>query len=412
MTSRRRNWVVLGIAALAIAVLLLGLTDRGQTPTVTVVRVVRQPIESWISTNGKVEPIHPFILRARLDTFVLRVAVNSGQRVRKGQLLVALDGSRAAARLAEARQNLLAAERRLTDAQAGGPPLQRAQLAAEFAKARATRNRLAAEHKTLVILVRQHAATPDELAQNQLRLTEAEANLEYARQQLTNLARQARFDAAQARLQIAQAKAQIANLTAQLASTRLLAPVDGTVYALPVKVGDYVHVGDPVVSVADLLRVRLRAYVDEVDLGSVEAGQPVQVQWDGLPGRVWHGHTEIIPKQVVPYQDRRVGEVICSIDGADRLLLPDTNVDVRIRVARRSSALVVPRTAILGQRGDHFVYVVQGDRLRRRAVKVGVASIDHFEVLSGLRPGERVALPGAAGLKDGIEIQPVEAQGQ
>jgi HlyD family secretion protein len=410
MTSRRRKWVALGIAALAIAVLLLGLTGRGQMPTVSVVTATRHPIESWISTNGKIEPIQPFVLRARLDTFVLRVPVTNGQTVHKGQLLVELDGSSAAAKLAQARQNLLAARRQLRYALAGGPPLQRAQLASELAKSQATRDRLAAEHKSLEILVQQHAATPDELAQNQLRLTEAEANLEYDRQQIEDLARQARFDAARARLQIAQAQAETDNLGAQLASTRLLAPVDGTVYALPVKAGDYVHVGDPVVSVADLRHVRLRAYVDEVDLGSVVAGQFVQVQWDGLPGRVWQGRTEIIPKQVVPYQDRRVGEVLCSIDSADRLLLPDTNVDVRIRVARRQNALVIPRTAVLGQGSDRYVFVLKGDRLVRRHVSVGVASVDRFEILSGLQSGDRVALPGATGLKNGIQVHPVEAR--
>jgi HlyD family secretion protein len=410
MILRRRTWIALGIAALGIAVLLLGLAGRGQLPTVNVASITREPIESWISTNGKVEPIQPFILRARLDTFVLRVAVTNGQTVRKGQLLAELDGSGAAAKLAEARQNLLAAQRLLRNAEAGGPPVQLAQLASDLEKAQATRDRLAAEQKSLQVLVKEHAATSDELAQNQLQLKQAEADLSYLQQKKADLARQAQFDASQAQLQIAQAKAQISDFDAQVASTRLVAPIDGTVYSLPVKVGDYVHVGDPVVSVADLRRVRVRAYVDEVDLGSVASGQYVEVQWDGLPGRVWKGTTEEIPKQVVPYENRRVGEVLCSIDSGDQLLLPNTNVDLKIRLARHAAAIVAPRAAVRGVAGDRFAYVLQGDRIERRSVKIGIASTQEFEILSGLQPGDRVALPGSTELQNGMEIHPVEAQ--
>ena len=410
MTSRRRRWIALGIAALAIAVLLLGLAGRGQMPTVTVATVTRQPIESWISTNGKVEPIQPFILRARLDTFVLRVAVTNGQTVRKGQLLVELDGSSAAAKLAEARQNLLTAQRDLQNAEAGGPPVQLAQLASDLAKAQATRDRLASEQKSLETLVKEHAATSDELAQKQLQLKQAEAELIFLQQKKKDMAQQARFNASQARLQIEQARAQISDLGDKVASTRLVAPVDGTIYALPVKDGDFVHVGDPVVSIADLRRVRVRAYVDEVDLGSLAPDEYVEVQWDGLPGRAWKGSTEVIPKQVVQYGHRRVGEVLCSIDSFDQLLLPDTNVDLKIRVARHTGAMVLPRVAVRGQGMDRFVYVVKGDRVERRTVKVGIASTDEFEIVSGLQPGDRVALPGAAELKDGMQIHPVEGQ--
>ena len=379
-------------------------------PTVTVVSVTRQPIESWISTNGRVEPIQPFVLRARLDTFVLRVAVTNGQTVRKGQLLAELDGSGAQAKLAEARENLLAAERQLRNAQAGGPPVQLAQLESDLQKTQATHDRLAAEHKSLQVLVKEHAATADELAQNQLQLKQAEADLTYLQQKKKDLARQAQFDASQAQLQIAQAQAQISDFGEQVASTRLVAPIDGTVYSLPVKVGDYVHVGDPVDSVADLRRVRVQAYVDEVDLGSVAPDQYVEVQWDGLPGRVWKGMTEVIPKQVVASEKRLVVYVLCSMDSRDQRLLPNTNVDLRIRLARHTTAIVVPRAAVRGQGEDRFVYVLQGNRVERRPIRIGIASTQEFEVLSGLQPGDRVALPGAIELQNGMEVHPAEAQ--
>jgi HlyD family secretion protein len=401
---------VLGIAAVAVALLLVWLNGRGDTPTVTVTRVTRQAIESWISTNGKVEPIHPHILRARLDTFVLQVAVIASQQVKREQLLVQLDATGIEAQLAAARQSLLTARRQLQYAEAGGPPVELAQLQSELTKTQAQQASLSAQQKALETLVAEHAATPSELRQIQLQLKQTEAQLDYLQQKKRDLAQQAHFDARQARLLIAQAQAQIKDLSEKVASTRMVAPIDGTVYSLPVKVGDFVRTGDPVVSVADLRHVRVLAYVDEADLGSVSPNQPVQVQWDGLPGETWTGVTTEIPKQVVPYGPRRVGDVLCSINSYQGRLLPNTNVDVRIRVGRSASALVIPRAAVQGQINDHYVFLVRGGRLRRQPIKVGIASTSEFQVLEGLKAGERVALPGATLLKGGMQVHPVEVQ--
>lgn len=410
MTVRRRGWIVLVIAAAGVALLLLGLAGRGQLPDVSVARVSRQSLENWISTNGTVEPIQPFVLRARLDTFVTRVLAVNGQSVKRGQPLVELDVSVAQAQLAQARHHLLAAQRELRDAQAGGPPDDLAQLQSDLTKTEASRNRLAAQRKSLEQLVKQGAATRDELDQNALQLRQAEANLTYFKQKRQDLARQARFDAGAARLQITQARAQIADLSRKVASAHVVSPVDGTVYSLPVKAGDYVQVGAPLASIADLRDVRIRAYVDEVDLGLLEPKQRVEVQWDGLPGRTWYGQTQTMPKQVVPYQDRRVGEVLCSVGSSDEKLLPNTNVDVRILIARHRGVLAVPRAAVQGEGSDRYVYVVQGDRLERRPVKVGIASTELFEIKQGLREGDRVALPGSVNFQNGLEIHPVEGQ--
>ncbi len=411
MTVRRRTWIGLGIAASAVAVLLLGWAGRRPIPDVSVTRVQQRQIESWISTNGTVEPIQPFVLRARLDTFVASVPVVEGQTVRKGQLLAVLDGSTARAQLALARQNLLAARRQLEYAEAGGPPDVLAQLASDIAKTQASLDHLKSQNQALETLVREHAATRDELAQNQLQLKQAEANIEYLIARKKDLARQAAFSAEQAQLQIQQAVAQIRDLSEKVASTRVVSPVDGTVYALSFKPGDFVQIGQAVASVADLRHVRVRAYVDEVDLGPLASGDYVRVQWDGLPGHTWKGSVERLPKQVVPYGHRRVGDTICSINSLDQSLLPNTNVDVKIRVGQKTGALVVPRAAIRGQEGDRYVLlVVNGDHLRRQPVQVGIASSDRFEIRSGLTEGQLVALPSAAPLSDGMEIHPVEVR--
>ncbi len=88
------------------------------------------------------------------------------------------------------------------------------------------------------------------------------------------------------------------SLEERLHSATVISPVDGTFYSLPVHQGDYVKVGDLLAEIADLRHVRVRAFVDEPDLGRLAPGQEVQATWDAKPGRVWSGRTELIPNRL------------------------------------------------------------------------------------------------------------------
>jgi len=180
---------------------------------------------------------------------------------------------------------------------------------------------------------------------------------------------------------------------------------------LPVHAGDYVKVGDTLAEMADLSHVRVRAFVDEPDLGLLEPSQSVAVTWDAKPGRTWTGQTEQVPKQVVPRGVRSVGEVLCSIDNNQMELLPNTNVQVEIRVRERRNALVVPRGTVReDSKGRRYVWVFRDGRVHRRDVTLGIANASNYEVLSGLAEGDSLAEPVDTKLKEGMEVQSREAQ--
>ena len=410
LKTKPRIWVALGVGTAAVILLIFALAVRAPLPNVTVVPVTRQTLERWVSTNGTVEPKQPYVLRSQLDTFVTQVAVVEGQSVTRGQLLLALNSTQDVAQLAQARQQLLTAHRELQEARAGGPAAQVAQLDSELSKAEASRTELTAEQDALTRLVADHAATRDELQQNGLKLAQAKADFRFYQRKTRALARQAQNDAHQPQLRIRQAQADIADLSQKVRSARVVAPTDGTVYALPARTGDYVHIGDELAAMADLHEVRVVAYVDEMDLGALQENQPVEIQWDAIPGRVWTGRTELIPKQVLPYKDRSVGKVLCSASNADLRLLPNTHVDVRIRVQRRTGSLVVPRAAVQGAGTANYVYVYRDGRLHQQPVRLGIDSTSRFEVLDGLTEGELVAIPGTVTLADGLQVHPVEAR--
>ena len=406
--NNKGKWAGLGlVAGLAVLVLVL-LAVRGQSPAVQVVSVVRQDLNSSITSNGKVEPIAPTIARAEFPSFVETVKATEGQAVHRGEVILTLDAADVRATLAQARGSLLTAQTDLRNAKAGGPPDEVAQLQGDLDKARVQVENLDRTHQALQALVAKQAATQDELAQNETLLAQARSNLQTLTQKRDELVQRAAVSAQQAALRAEQAGEEVKSLEEKVRSATVIAPSDGTLYSLPVRAGDYVKVGDVLAEMADLRHVRVRAFVDEPDLGWLEPGQEVQVNWDAKPGRTWTGHTEQIPKQVVPLGARSVGEVLCSVDNDKLELLPNVNVQVGIMVRERRGVLVVPRAAVRYDKGQHYVFVVQDDRITRRDISVGIASTSNYEVLSGLKADERIALPGEMNLRDGMDVRAVE----
>ena len=395
------------VAGLAVLVVVL-LASRGQAPAVPVTGVAREDLTSTISSNGKVEPIAATVARAQFPTFVEKVLAVEGQAVRRGQVILTLDAAEVRAQLAQARANLIAAQTESKNARAGGAPDEVAQLQGDLEKARVSVANLERTQQALEKLVAKQAATLDELAQNQAALAEARATLQTLQLRNAALAQRATADVGKANLRERQAQEQVRALEEKVRSATVIAKADGTLYSLPVRAGDYVKVGDTLAEMADLGHVRVRAFVDEPDLGWLEPNQVIQVSWDAKPGRTWTGRTEMVPKQVVARGTRSVGEVLCSVDNDKLELLPNVNVEVRIQVRDRRGALVVPRAAVRYDNGKHSVFVYDGDKVHRREISVGVASATKYEVLAGLKDGDRVALPGDQELRDGMDIRATE----
>jgi HlyD family secretion protein len=406
LALKRRLWLVLGIAV-ALTILLLILNWRRPAPRVAVVPITRENLSTSISSNGKVEPIAPYSMRAEMDTYVTRVFATEGQTVHRGQLLVQLDDAAARAALDQARAQLTTEEDALRSAQTGGRADARAKFSGDVAAADARRDALRQQNAALTKLVAQQAATPAELADNRAALAAAEADAQQAEKALDEFRHQVALDSQQDALLVENARDQVRDLAEKVSSARAIAPIDGTLYSLPVHAGDFVHAGDLLAEMADLHKVRVRAFIDEPELGSLEENQTVEITWDALPDRVWTGHTEMVPKEVVPHGTRSVGETLCSVENDKLELIPNITVDVHILLRERPDVLVVPRGAVAIDGKRRYVYVVEDNRLHQREIHVGIATPVSYEVVSGVAEGDQVALPGEVQLKDKMKIRPV-----
>src|SRR6266446_1643653 len=412
MDRRLRNRILLYLAlAGVLAYAGIRVSGRKPVPKISAVTPMRENLISSISSNGKVEPISPYVIRAQLDTFVEKVRATEGHTVKKGQLILELDVKDAAARLSEAESKLLKAEDDLLAAKAGGRPDDAARVGvASLAKMQAERDRLQKNHEVLLRLIGQQAATQEELDANDLALTKAQSEVTRLAAAKQEFERSLKLGTDQAALRVQQIQNEVAALNEKVRQGRITAPADGTLYSLPAKAGDYVKLGDLLAEMADLHKVRVRAFIDEPELGALEVNEPVKITWDALPSKTWVGKTENIPKQVVPHQNRSVGELLCAVNNDKLELLPNINVNVRINSRERIGVLSVPRGAVAAEGGRRYVFVVRKNQLgvkstlEKREIRVGIADATNYEVVSGLQEGELVALPGDVDLRDGMDV--------
>jgi HlyD family secretion protein len=408
--SQWKIWagLIVGIGLVAIAYAFFSYRDV--IPTVRVVRLTRATLVDSITCNGKVEPIGGQVFRAQFDTFVTGIFAKEGRPVRHGDTVLTLDANATRADLAQARIQLLAAQDDLRNARAGGPPDERAVLAGDLRRAQVDVEHLQKRQEALEKLFQAHASTQDELNQNAAALERSRALLETLQKKKSDIADRAALEEKSDLLREQQAEEQIKLLENKLRSATVTSAIDGTLYSFPLRAGDYVRVGDVLAEIADLHKVRLRAFVDESDLGELKMDQAVQITWDAIPDRVWTGKTEQIPGQVLARGTRSIGEVLCSVDNDKLELLPNVNVDVRIVAEEKGNVLAVPRGTVRTEQGKQYVMVLDGDRLRRREVHLGMANHTSYQIVSGLDEGDYVALSSNLNLHDGTVVRASETK--
>lgn len=401
----KARWSVLGGVILATLILVLWLSFRRSQVQVRVAHAYRETITSSIATNGRIEPIDNFEAHAPLATTVKRLTILQGNWAKPGQLLLQLDDSDARAQLARAEAQLKGAESELQSVSTGGTQEELLTTRNSLFKAQADRDAAQKSLQAMQRLLQTGAASQAEVdaAVGQLHL--AEANVHTLEQKLHD--RFSKSEIGHADAQLAEARAAVAASSDLLRGLNVSSPFSGMAYNLPVRKDTFVAAGDLLVQVADLHKVRVRAFIDEPEIGRLQKGQPVEVQWDALPGRSWKGAIEYLPTNVVQHGTRMVGEVTCILDNADLKLLPNTNVSVAVIQDRHDNALTVPREAVRQDADGKFVFQVINGKLQRRNVKTSVSNLTRVEITSGI-PDDAVLALGAVNmqpLRDGMPVK-------
>ena len=392
---------------LAAAVLVAFATRGGGVP-VRAEKAARESIVNTISTNGKIEPVDNFEAHAPAPTTVKRLFVREGDRVKAGQKILQLDDANARADAARALARLKAAEADLAGLKTGGTHEEVLNREAELVKARAERDSAQRNLDAVKQLEQRGSASPAELQEAENRYKKAQADVTALEQKQSS--RYSRPEVAKVQAEAGEARAAYEAAQSLLKNANVTAPHDGLVYSLPVKQGQYVNAGDLLAQIGDLKRIQVRAFVDEPEIGKLATGQPVNITWDALPGRMWTGTLARVPSTVTQHGTRTVGEILVEVENSDLKLLPNINVSVVVTTAKHDNALTVSREAIHQDGGKRYVFEIVKDELKRRDVETAVSSLTRIEVTKGIGDGAMVALGASTGqaLKDGMEVRVIE----
>ena len=197
---------------------------------------------------------------------------------------------------------------------------------------------------------------------------------------------------------VSKAQAQLEFSKIQLSYGTVRAPIDGVVESVATQEGSTVAASfnaPTFVTLIDLSRLEVDAYVDEVDIGGVKVGQKATFTVDAFPDKVFNGEVVAIRPQAV-IQDNVVNyDVIIKItDPFEGQLRPQMTASVTISMDSLKGVLVIPSKAVSHEGGKTFVTVPSGKGTQQRPVTLGRESGDFVQVKAGVSEGDKVLVKG------------------
>lgn len=412
--SKRVKWSIAGVAAVAV-VTIGGLTaaKRGNKATeVRIEPVQKRDLVASVTASGQVVPHTKVDLSSDITGKIVRLAVKEGQTVTKGQFMLQIDP-------AEAEANVQRAAAALASAKA-----QEAQARASFLQAQKSYERSAAIKKSNPQLM------SDE-QMDQLKST-VEVNA-------------ALLDAA--KHSIDQAAASLSDARSLLGKTTIYAPMSGRVTRLNVENGETAIMGTlnkdaaTLLTISDMTVLETKVKVDETDVARINVGDSAIVQIDAFPDTTFRGRVTKISNSSVKASpgttttDQAVDyEVTIQLLDVPHETRPDFSATAKIVTDTRKNVLSIPIIALtvrenealnpgdtavglgkarpkkdVGKKDVEGVFVVGRDnKVTFRPVKVGIAGEKDFEVLTGLRNGEKIVAgtyQAIRELKDGALVK-------
>lgn len=201
--------------------------------------------------------------------------------------------------------------------------------------------------------------------------------------------------------QLAAARARAAVGRRSVGKTTVRAPLDALVEIQFVSPGDYVKVGDPLFQLVADRRLRAHLPFPESAAPRLQKGQPVTLSSPQAPGKTFAGR--IGEMRPLIGEGSRAIDVLVDLDN-DGSLKPGGTVNAAVRIAAKSSALLVPEQSVVLRPAGKVVYAIVDGKARQRVVQVGAKRGGQIEILAGVQAGETVALDGAGFLSDGAAV--------
>ena len=376
----RSLYLILFLVAVAAIVLAAAWAffSRGQEVKVaTVSALYPSQLLTNLNASGYVVAQRKADVAAKVTGQLVSIMVTEGSIVGEGQLIAQLENADARALVEQSRANMVLAEARL-----------------EQSRAELDNARLDFERKKS--LVDSGAVSRSEFDAAEARHAAAKAGVEASRAEVES------------------GKAALRSAQITLSYSEIRAPFDAVVLTKNADVGDIItpfgaaaNAKAAVVSIADLSSLEVEVDVSEANIGSVQVGQPCDIQLDALPETRFQGVVDTI----VPTVDRSKATVLVKVRflKRDMRVLPEMSAKVgflsrELKTGELTSRIMVSSQALLGSGNEGSVFVVTGEHVGRKQVRLGRRFGDMVEVTDGLRPGDTVVVNPPRGLRDGGKI--------
>ena len=210
-------------------------------------------------------------------------------------------------------------------------------------------------------------------------------------------------DEAAAKLEVDRATVALAQ--ARFDKTRIRAPFAGVVGLRAVSPGDYINPGQALAPLEQMSVLKADFRLSEAALSRVAVGQLLNLEVDAYPGRTFPGRVYAIDPRLAE-ETRSIG-VRARVANDQALLRPGLFARVKLVIAEREAAVLVPEQSIVPRGDELFVYVIEDGKAAMRPVQVGVRQGGRAEITSGVKPGDLVITAGVQKIGPGAPVMPI-----
>ena len=386
-------------------------------PTVIVSEVTQKTVPIYSEYVGQTRADNTVELRARVEGVLQKVYFKEGMPVRKGQLLFTIDKRPFEAALQSAKAIADKAVADLAQAQQRTDVLQ---AQAQLADAQAVLARADQDVARLAPLAKEKAVTEQDLDAAIAAQKSAKATVDARQANLTNLEAAVKYTVERARAEVSASNARITQAKLDLSYCDIYAPLSGVIGFLQVDEGNLVGRGDATllatVSAADPLLVDFS--VSEIEYLKLTDAKTVghhasNLRFDLLLSdesqHPYQGTFRVLDRTVDPTTGTLKVEATFPNPGS--YLRPGQFARVRVAVAERENAILVPQRAVQELQGAKTVFVVDAQNMVSvRSIKLGDEADKEVVVLDGLNPGERVIVEGMQKVRPGSQVNPATAE--
>ena len=368
--------------------------NGAEIPAAKVAAAMRGNIAHTLSLAGQFQPYQVVDVHPKVTGFMVKINVDIGDRVRKGQTLAVLEVPELNAQL---KGTVFEVERAKDD-------LLRAQ--DEIKRAEAIHSAL---HADYMRLLETSKAQPGLIAQQEL--DDAESK---------DLSSESQVDAAKAAAAGAEQHAEVAHtdndrVQALQNYTNVVSPLDGVIVWRYADTGALIQSGTnsneqdiPIVRLSQSGLLRLRMPIPENDVQYVHIGDPMQVRVDAI-GRSFTGKIVRFTRDV--NFETRTMETEIDVENQDLSISPGMYANTEMQLAHASNVTTIPVEALVLNGDREAVEVLDAsNRVHIRIVEVGLQGSKLAEIKSGLEPGDRVVLGGQENYKEGEQVSPILTQ--